>query len=467
MRPDVVRWLEQVLPSDVAAVIAPGWFTCVGLAGVVALAWMLARAQRFGVPRAVAATAVLWCYVAAVAAGIVVPIVIDLAYQRLATGHVVVRWAGMTSFWGYLAGVAAVAIVCRDHGIRLARFGDMSCAPLGIALALARVGCFLGGCDYGKVSSLPWAVRFPAGSPAWHDHVAAGLVASSRTTSLPVHPTQLYEALLGVAIAGVALAAERSAWARRRDGRLFLLAAAIYAVGRIAIETLRGDGERGVYAGLSSGQIFSLLALAAIAACACVRIRPMRLAAPAMVLVLCAGVAHADAPDAVEAGLGRLQAGVLVGVAAPLNRRSDQVPALAGPSLSMGYAFGPMSVWIDADSYGNSDATHSTALLSTGATAQVYRGVWIGGRAGLGATLVHFHEPAFPDVLASDVRFESIAEAALGVSWVLWVRPVTFDVINASGLGGPILTFQARIGVAYRFGSHEPPRTTAVARRSR
>jgi len=49
---------------------------------------------------------------------------------------------------------------------------------------IGRVGCFLVGDDYGRPSSLPWAVAFPKGLPP---------------TEVPVHPTQIYEAIcLGV-----------------------------------------------------------------------------------------------------------------------------------------------------------------------------------------------------------------------------------------------------------------------------
>src|SRR5207302_4219091 len=135
----------------------------------------------------------------------VMPMLIDAIQQKVATDHVHLRWAGMTSFWGYLAGAAAIAIVCRDHRLSLARLGDLAAAPIGMSLALARIGCFLAGCDYGKVTSVPWAVRFPAGSPAWRDQVAAGLLPADRPESLPVHPTQLYESLLGVAMMVLAI----------------------------------------------------------------------------------------------------------------------------------------------------------------------------------------------------------------------------------------------------------------------
>src|SRR4051812_5828640 len=140
------------MPTHVAALIAPSWFTMVGLAGLVTLGVMLVLARRHGIDRGAVASIVLWTYVAAVAAGIVVPMFIDVLQQKLTTGHVHLRWAGMTSFWGYLAGFTAIVVVCRDHRIPLARFADIATAPLGCALLLARIGCFVGGCDFGKVT---------------------------------------------------------------------------------------------------------------------------------------------------------------------------------------------------------------------------------------------------------------------------------------------------------------------------
>ena len=538
MRPHVVHWLDGLVPGSVASALAPTWFTCVGLAGVIALLAMLAIARRHRIDPGAVASVVLWCYVAAVAAGIAIPSAIDAAEQLLTTGRAQIRWAGMTSFWGYLAGGCAVAAVCRAHRVPVRRFADLAAAPLGVALMLARLGCFLAGCDYGKVSSLPWAVRFPAHSPAWQDHVAAGLVSADRPGSLPVHPTQLYEAALGLAIAALALVVGR----RRRqhtearddgrgDGRVFVLAAAVYAIGRIAIEDLRGDAGRGIYLGLSSGQIFSLLLLAVLAAGHRLRrIRPT--AATATATATAAGLALGlalTAPDARaqsapapasrtgtgspatppaasppdppfgpqlpppqqqpqqppaplyapsgppappaprgkasvsagppapgSAGGASISAGALVGAAAAFNRRRDQIGSLTGASISIGFAVGATSrqlgVWVDLDSFANRDATHGTALLSAGALFEIGSHLWIGGRVGIGATLVNFHDPAFRDVAGITGRAEALVDYHLGESWVLSLRPLALDVLSAADLGGPIATWQARIGLAYHFG---------------
>jgi len=506
VRPHVLHWLERYMREDLADLLAPSWFTCIGFAGLVTLIAMLVLARRRGIDPGIVASAVLWSYVAAVLAGIVVPMAIDGALHLVTTGRFRLRWAGMTSFWGYLAGATAGALVCKREGLSVGRMSDLAVLPLGIALVFARVGCFLAGCDYGKVSALPWAVRFPPGSPAWRDHVRAGLISADRAASLPVHPTQLYEALLGLAIIAIAIVAGRR---RRKDGQVFLAAAATYAIGRLVIETLRGDAGRGIYAGLSSGQIFSLLVLCSIAArFVTIRRRTVTaIAATAFALAIFdVGEAAAqplaqlppqalpadpqqpvapqppqappdpqappqdpeappavspdllsDAPQTSDAAPGlpwrpAFSTGLLAGVATPLNRRADQVPTLAGASLSVGYIPGRFGVWLDLDRYANNDAAHTTLIASCSFLPRVTRQLTIGVRSGIGLTEVNFKDPAFRDVAGKTVRLEAVAEYAFKRHWVLWVRPLAIDMLVASELGGPITTYQFRIGAAYRFG---------------
>ena len=66
--------------------------------------------------------------------------------------------------------------------------GDLLVVPLCLTMAVARLGCFLHGCCYGTPSGLPWAVRFPHGSPAWIAHVSAALLPPDAPASLPIHP---------------------------------------------------------------------------------------------------------------------------------------------------------------------------------------------------------------------------------------------------------------------------------------
>jgi prolipoprotein diacylglyceryltransferase len=105
-------------------------------------------------------------------------------------------------------------------------------------------------------------VRFPPGSLAALDHARRGFVPHG-AWSLPVHPTELYEAAVGlIAAALAAIPVLRG----RRDGRAFATFLATYAVGRFALEFLRGDQDRGQALGLSTAQWVSVAIVAALIA---------------------------------------------------------------------------------------------------------------------------------------------------------------------------------------------------------
>lgn len=110
-------------------------------------------------------------------------------------------------------------------------------------------------------------------------------------------------------------------------------------------------------------------------------------------------------------------------------------------------------MWLDLDSFGNRDASHGTILLSAGVMFALSEQLQIGGRIGLGATLVNFDRDAFRDVAGTTLRFEPLLAYELNHSWAMWLRPLSLDTLAAADLGGPITTWQARIGLAYQFSS--------------
>jgi phosphatidylglycerol:prolipoprotein diacylglycerol transferase len=147
---------------------------------------------------------------------------------------------------------------------------------------LGRLGCFCAGCCWGSVSRahLPWLVSFPPESLAYQSFAArpdaAAYLDVLHRTTLPLHPTQLYEAF-----GELALFAALVLWVRPRkrfDGQLLAAWLLAYAVLRTVVELFRGDVERGVVAGLGVGQWTSL---AIFAAGAIVWVRARRAAAAA------------------------------------------------------------------------------------------------------------------------------------------------------------------------------------------
>ena len=118
-------------------------------------------------------------------------------------------WEGGLVFYGGVIAAAAFAFrFARREGWQPARIADLFAPALALGHAFGRLGCFAAGCCYGKevggALGSGWGVRFPHGSVAFDQYVAAGLSPSAFTPRL--HPTQLYEAAGELVIFTVLLA---------------------------------------------------------------------------------------------------------------------------------------------------------------------------------------------------------------------------------------------------------------------
>jgi phosphatidylglycerol:prolipoprotein diacylglycerol transferase len=98
---------------------------------------------------------------------------------------------GLSLYGGVVFGALAGAGIARARRIPLLKFADTVAPFVGIGIALMRVGCFLNGCCFGKVTDLPWGVKFPPYSLA-HMHQISENPFTAFSVQ-PVHPTQLYE----------------------------------------------------------------------------------------------------------------------------------------------------------------------------------------------------------------------------------------------------------------------------------
>jgi len=126
---------------------------------------------------------------------------------------------------GILALGFAIPLGCGALGLPWRRFGDTVIPLAALALVLIRLGCYLNGCCFGRVSSLSWAVTFPPGSWAFWYHHTHGWIPPDATISLPVHPLQLYFVLVAIGIL-VALVVGRQSDAR--PGRTQVLFYALF-----------------------------------------------------------------------------------------------------------------------------------------------------------------------------------------------------------------------------------------------
>lgn len=172
-------------------------------------------------------------------------------------------WRGGLTYYGglILAAITGLRLLHRER-FPMLKGADVAGMMICLGLFFGRVGCFLGGCCFGKPTELPVGVRFPAWSPASEAQFKAGLLDTAGHESLPVHATQLYEALGCLALAAfLMLVLHRR---KRFDGQIFLVFLAGYSVLRVAVEALRAD-DRGGALGLSTSQLISVAVIAAVA----------------------------------------------------------------------------------------------------------------------------------------------------------------------------------------------------------
>jgi phosphatidylglycerol:prolipoprotein diacylglycerol transferase len=167
-------------------------------------------------------------------------------------------------YGSFLAGTAAVWWIVRRRDLPAWRTADAAAPGLALGYAIGRIGCFLVGDDYGVPSDVPWAVAFPHGLPPSQAYYMREFgVAVDPTlpgdTLLRVHPTQVYETLLALAIFGVGVWMIRKG---RPEGAVTLAVVALLSIERFGIELLRAKDDRFLGA-LTVAQAISLAILAA------------------------------------------------------------------------------------------------------------------------------------------------------------------------------------------------------------
>jgi phosphatidylglycerol:prolipoprotein diacylglycerol transferase len=162
-------------------------------------------------------------------------------------------WQGGMSFHGGCIGVILAGLIfCRIHNLDFWKTADLYVVTVPVGLGLGRLGNFINGELYGRVTEVPWGMVFPGAGP------------------LPRHPSQIYEALLeGVLLFCVLWSLKHKPWQKNGffwpHGSMLALFLILYAVFRIIAEMFRQpDPYLGTLVlGLTLGQLLSFIMLAA------------------------------------------------------------------------------------------------------------------------------------------------------------------------------------------------------------
>ena len=211
--------------------------------------------------------------VSKVAAALVGAFLLGRAFQRLGyatdTAHSLVLWAtvwgfvaakiyflidnwqnfslhmlggsGFVWYGGLIGGAIAVVIITRRRRLPLGVVAGAMAMPLSVAYGIGRIGCFVAGDGTnGKPTDLLWGVAFPNGAVP---------------VDVPVHPTQLYEAIGAFAIAAVLWALGR----RWRPMSVFGAYLALSGLARLLVEFVRINQP--VLFGLTEAQLLGIASI--------------------------------------------------------------------------------------------------------------------------------------------------------------------------------------------------------------
>ncbi len=141
---------------------------------------------------------------------------------------------GLAFYGGFVLGLVGILFYLYRKGISVTYFLDLAAPATALGYAIARLGCFMRGCCYGKPTTVTWGVVFPI------------------VDGLKRHPTQLYSVLAGLIIFIILV------WIMKRGarfpGQIFSLFLIFYGISRAVIEFYRENVQ------LSGGPIEAVLA---------------------------------------------------------------------------------------------------------------------------------------------------------------------------------------------------------------
>jgi phosphatidylglycerol:prolipoprotein diacylglycerol transferase len=154
---------------------------------------------------------------------------------------------GLAIYGALLGGLIALAVYARVRRLALGRLLDTTAPAIPLAQAVARIGCFINGDNYGVPTnpSLPWSV-------VW---TSPNAMVPNRTVAY--QPAQLYEMVWDLIVFGIMWKLRDRT---RGDGVLFLLYATLYSFGRFFISFVREDNIH--FANLRQAQLIALAVMA-------------------------------------------------------------------------------------------------------------------------------------------------------------------------------------------------------------
>ncbi|MCR5436808.1 MAG: prolipoprotein diacylglyceryl transferase [Treponema sp.] len=192
-------------------------------------------------------------------------------------------FAGMSYHGGFVGGLLGMIFWCKKHKQPVTKWIDAMVCAIPLGFTFGRIGNFLNGELYGRITTMPWGMTFPlaekfSSSLDWVKTIAQKIgmdISKGGLVDLPRHPSQLYEAFFEGIVLWLII------WLLRKhkkfDGMLACIYTGGYGLFRFIIEYFRqpdadlgfriGDKTANVYErtsllNFSTGQILCFLMIA-------------------------------------------------------------------------------------------------------------------------------------------------------------------------------------------------------------
>jgi phosphatidylglycerol:prolipoprotein diacylglycerol transferase len=264
-----LKWKTVAYDAPNVPIYAYG--VMLGLSLVVGWYLTLPLSEKDGLPKETMANCYVVTALAALAGSRILYAITNPDEFKSVTDLFALRNGGLVAYGGFIGGLIGSWAYLAPKKIRLLAWADDAVPSLASGLLITRIGCYLFGCDFGQrlpdsaprwlktLGTFPhWAagtLTSGEGSPAFVRHLEQATASGSAGTavvqelnrmnsSFPVHPTQLYESLVGLLVLVLLL------WQRRYTrfrGQVFFLFVFGYGFMRFLLELWRDDVERGSY----------------------------------------------------------------------------------------------------------------------------------------------------------------------------------------------------------------------------
>lgn len=209
------------------------------LGSLIALILMLKDARQRGIEKNLFYDIYLWVLVGAIIGARLLYCLTNIDFFIKNPLEIIkIQHGGLSWFGGFVFGLIAFFIVTSKYKKNFFEIADICVPYIALAQSIGRIGCFLNGCCYGKITDFIIRVKFPFSPEA-------------------VHPTQPYSALSLFLIFIILKYYQKAK--KIFAGEIFCMYLFLAGAERFLSEFLRGDTIPTHFFGLTLYQVFSLI----------------------------------------------------------------------------------------------------------------------------------------------------------------------------------------------------------------